>query len=169
MKLFAKINDHSQDYESFYKDDLLHILQDGKETDYDLVALGYGRYSLIKNGKSYLVHLMRQDDTHHAHVNGNYFALEVEDERARKLKELVKSAHSGPEEFTVKAPIPGFVIKINVKEGDSVVKGDALLILEAMKMENVIKATCDCTIDKIMIKENEAVQQNQDLIKLTTT
>ncbi len=166
MNVYAQLNEHEFTYETFRKEDSLHILLDGKESAYDLADLGNGRYTLIKNGRSYLVHLLRQNDLYHVHINGSYYAVSVEDERMRKLKELVAASHSGPAEQMIKAPIPGFVLKVQVEAGQNVTKGDPLLILEAMKMENVIKANCDCRVDEILIKEQEAVQQNQDLIRL---
>ncbi len=166
MKIFANFNEHEFEYESVYKDALHHLLHDSEECAYDAVSLGDGRYSLIKNGKSNLIHLQRHNDTYRVHVNGEYFELQVEDERTRRVKELVQSAQGGPGELVVRAPIPGVVIKINVQEGDSIAKGEALLILEAMKMENIIKADCDCRVEKIMAAESEAVQQDQELIQL---
>lgn len=166
MKIFATFNEHEFEYESIYKDALHHLLHKSEECAYDAVFLGDGRYSLIKNGESFLIHIQRRNDIYHVHVNGEYFELQVEDERTRKVKELVQNTQGTAGERVVKAPIPGVLIKINVREGDSVAKGDALLILEAMKMENIIKAECDCRVDKITATEGEAVQQDQELIQL---
>lgn len=66
----------------------------------------------------------------------------------------------------IKAPMPGKVIDVIVKEGDSVKKGDAILILEAMKMENVLKSDADCTIKKVHVKSAESVEKNQVLVEL---
>lgn len=66
----------------------------------------------------------------------------------------------------VKAPMPGKVLEVLAKEGDKLLKGDNLLILEAMKMENVIKAEMDCVIKKVHISKQENVEKNQVLIEL---
>lgn len=66
----------------------------------------------------------------------------------------------------VKAPMPGKVIDVVVKEGDQVAKGDAILILEAMKMENVLKAEADCSVKKVLVKSTENVEKNQILVEL---
>lgn len=66
----------------------------------------------------------------------------------------------------VKAPMPGKVLELLAKEGDTLSKGDNILILEAMKMENVIKAEVDCVIKKIHISSQENVEKNQVLIEL---
>ena len=66
----------------------------------------------------------------------------------------------------IKAPMPGKVLSVVVTEGDEVKKGDAILILEAMKMENVLKAEGDCIIKKVLVNKEESVEKNQVLIEL---
>jgi len=66
----------------------------------------------------------------------------------------------------VKAPMPGKVLSVVVNEGDEVKKGDAILILEAMKMENVLKAEGDCVIKKVLVNTQESVEKNQVLVEL---
>jgi biotin carboxyl carrier protein len=66
----------------------------------------------------------------------------------------------------IKAPMPGKVIDIIVAEGDTVLKGDGILILEAMKMENVLKAEHDCTIKKVLVSTGISVEKAQVLIEL---
>jgi biotin carboxyl carrier protein len=65
----------------------------------------------------------------------------------------------------VKAPMPGMVLKILVKDGDEVKKGDPLLVLEAMKMENILKSPTDGVIKKIAAVTGVAVEKNQLLIQ----
>ena len=66
----------------------------------------------------------------------------------------------------VKAPMPGKVLQVLVNSGDQVKKGDPLLILEAMKMENVLKSDSDCTIKEVNVSALENVEKNQLLIEL---
>ena len=66
----------------------------------------------------------------------------------------------------LKAPMPGLVLKINVAEGQAVKKGDSLLILEAMKMENVLKAAGDGVVKTIKVKTKDAVEKGQLLIQI---
>lgn len=66
----------------------------------------------------------------------------------------------------IKAPMPGKVIDILVKEGDAVSKGDGILILEAMKMENVLKAEHDCVIKTILAEKTKGVEKNEVLVEL---
>lgn len=66
----------------------------------------------------------------------------------------------------VKAPMPGKVLDVVVNVGDQVKKGDAILILEAMKMENVLKAEGDCMIKSVLVESQQSVEKNQVLIEL---
>ncbi len=63
------------------------------------------------------------------------------------------------------SPMPGAIVKINVKEGDEVKKGDVLIVLEAMKMENELKAAANCKVQKVLVEEKTPVDKNQVLIK----
>ena len=64
----------------------------------------------------------------------------------------------------LKAPMPGLVLDIRVKVGDVVKKGEPLVVLEAMKMENILKATNDVVIKKIAVEKGNAVEKNQLLL-----
>ncbi|MGD9899036.1 MAG: biotin/lipoyl-containing protein [Calditrichaceae bacterium] len=166
MKIFADTKKNKFEFESFLKDDNQIVIKNGSEITYDMVALGDGRYSLIKENKSYLVHLIKKDDSYYVHVLGDLFDVRVEDERVRKVKELVEKSSGAPAGHILKAPIPGLVVKVNVKAGQEVMSGDGLLVLEAMKMENIIKAPYNCLVTEVAVNENTTVQQGQVLIKL---
>lgn len=64
----------------------------------------------------------------------------------------------------LKAPMPGLVTKLLVKEGDAIRQGEPLLILEAMKMENVFKAAIDVKIKSVKVSEKQAVEKGEELI-----
>jgi biotin carboxyl carrier protein len=66
---------------------------------------------------------------------------------------------------SVKAPMPGLIIDLRVKEGDKVMPGDSLLILEAMKMENMIKASAESIVKSVKVKKGDSVEKNQVLIE----
>jgi biotin carboxyl carrier protein len=99
-------------------------------------------------------------------VNGIKRVLELETEMDLLLKKLGMDKLASPKLNQVKAPMPGLVLRILVKDGDEVKKGETLLVLEAMKMENVIKAPADLVVKKITVTEKTAVDKNQVLIEL---
>ena len=96
--------------------------------------------------------------------DGEYFEVRVEDERMRKLRELVSKAAQGSGEQIITAPIPGLITGLSVNPGDSVKAGDPLLILEAMKMENEIKSPYEGAIKSILVDKGAAVDKDQKLI-----
>ncbi len=165
MKIY--VNSANSEFEIDLNDNLENrILVNDNEYQYDLLELGGRRYSLLLNNKSYTLHHIRNETNHHLQVDNNHFILAVEDEHQRKIKKLFKNVTAVPQIQIIKAPIPGLVIKIIAQEGCVVEAGAPLLILEAMKMENIIKATCACRVNEIAVKEKQTVEINQPLLKL---
>lgn len=165
MKYFAKIQEKEWTFEYSEKDGRLSN-QNNRPLNYDLQKLGDGCYSLILNGKSYLAHVQQNDGQYEIILQNQLISVTIEDEQSLLLKQLTKHHVQETTEKIIKAPIPGLVTQVLVKEGDTVNKDTTLLTLEAMKMENVIKAPCACIVEKVFVKPNDTVQQNQPLIEL---
>jgi len=123
-------------------------------------------YHVGWNGKQYNVQVLPGDDDIHPkiRVNGNTFNIEIIDKFDELLKELGMEILNVSKVKEIKSPMPGLVLEVNVKSGASVSKGDSLLILEAMKMENVIKSPADGIVKEVFIKPSEAVEKNVVLI-----
>ena len=117
-----------------------------------------------------------ENNTVDIEVNGTSYKVEIEKEIVTaKTPKLVRSAVKTSKEDaqiksntgkSVKAPLPGTIIKINVKPGDEVNAGDTLLIMEAMKMENNIQCETGGKIKSVLIKEGENVLQGDNLIEI---
>ena len=131
-------------------------------------------YELI-NASEHTVTIKIDDQIHTLCIgkqNGGYTAtidgVEIEATKSDKLDAALKmlGIETGLNDQVkeIKAPMPGSILSISVNEGDAVAKGDALLILEAMKMENVIKSPVDGTIGKINVSVGESVAKNSNLI-----
>ena len=106
-------------------------------------------------------------------VNGNTYeiTLEVIDKAEIKTPapkaEAPKSAAPAPAGAqTVAAPMPGTILKVNVSNGQAVKKGDVLMILEAMKMENEIMAPCDATVSSVNVANGASVETGTVLCTL---
>ena len=106
-------------------------------------------------------------------VNGNTYeiTLEVIDKAEIKTPapkaEAPKSAAPAPAGAqTVTAPMPGTILKVNVSNGQAVKKGDVLMILEAMKMENEIMAPCDATVSSVNVANGASVETGTVLCTL---
>jgi biotin carboxyl carrier protein len=120
------------------------------------------------NGRRYEALLLKYDEerkTVTLKINGNKYAVELKDQYDELLEKLGMDSSSEKKVNKVKAPMPGLVLDICVAEGAEVKKGDALLVLEAMKMENILKSPGDGTVMKILVKKGTAVEKNQVLIE----
>jgi biotin carboxyl carrier protein len=135
----------------------------------DIKQVGPYSYNIIYNGESMNLEVLISDaksKKHQLKINGKVVEVQLEDKYDELLKKLGMDAASSQKVGDLKAPMPGLVVNIPVAEGDVIKKGDVLLILEAMKMENALKALADATVKKIMVKTGQAVEKNQVLIQL---
>lgn len=123
-------------------------------------------YSLIVDGKSYESFVYQGDEDWQVLLRGRQFQVKVEDEREKRLKAAAGGGVVEGGEFHLKAPMPGLVVAIPVNEGDEVKKGQVLVILESMKMQNELKSPRDGTISHIKVKAGESVEQKQILLNL---
>ena len=98
-------------------------------------------------------------------INGKTQELVVHDHITMLLDQLGMADQLEDKADQITAPMPGSIMDIMVKEGEEVQEGQALLILEAMKMENLIKAPTSATIKKINIQKGDSVEKNATLIE----
>jgi biotin carboxyl carrier protein len=108
--------------------------------------------------------LDQQGDELTVEVDGQSFKVTIKDELALMLKALGMDAPGKVEVKEIKAPMPGIILNVMVNAGQSVKKGDGLLILEAMKMENVIKSPVDALIASIAVNKGQSVEKNTVLV-----
>lgn len=134
----------------------------------DIIKVREDVYSIIKDGKSYKAELVRyspEDKKLVIKINNTAYTLDIKDKYDELLHSLGLDNLAAKKINDVKAPMPGMVLNILVSEGQEVKKGDALIILEAMKMENILKSPADGTIKKIAVSKGIAVEKNQLLIQ----
>ena len=142
-------------------------LVNGKQIIFDLQTIDQNRVSIIHDTQSYLaemVELNREEKTCVIKVNGNEYTLSIKDQYDELLHRLGMDKLIGSKIADLKAPMPGLVLNVLVKNGDSIKKGDNLLVLEAMKMENIIKSPADLHVKMIRIKSGDKVEKGQVLI-----
>lgn len=144
------------------------LLVDGKEISADIRQLGSAVYHVINDLKSYgaeVVSLDRDAKTAEIKVNGNTYTVSAKDQYDILLDQLGMSGLNNAQVSDVKAPMPGLVLKVFVKVGDTIKKGDNLFVLEAMKMENIIKSPADVIVTAIKTKPGDKVEKGQVLIR----
>ncbi len=130
---------------------------DDREFLVDLLRVNTGLYSLIIDGRSYEIDVLETEGAHVVLVNGQPFQVEIQDEQERRLRAAVGKGETRLGKRVVTAPMPGKVVKLLVKPGDAVSPGDGVIVVEAMKMENELKAPAAGTVREIRVEEGKAV------------
>ena len=134
----------------------------------DILRISDKEFHLLYNQQSYNIEVLKlnaEEKTMTLRVNSKKFTIQLQDKYDQLLKSLGMDALAAKKVNDIKAPMPGMVLKILVKEGDAVKKGDALLTLEAMKMENILKSPTDGVIKKVVAQQGTAVEKNSVLIQ----
>jgi biotin carboxyl carrier protein len=144
------------------------VLVNESKVNVNKVKLSETRSHWILNEKSMNVELVEanlQTKEFIVKVNNRSYALKIADQYDQLLKSLGMEVVSEKKVKEIKAPMPGMVLNILVKEGDSVEKDTPILILEAMKMENVIKSSTGAVVKKVHAIKGVAVEKNAILVE----
>jgi pyruvate carboxylase subunit B len=139
---------------------------DGTPVPFDAHEIGTGTLSVLMEGASHTVVARKNDDGYQILLAGKQLEAVVESERSRLLRKFDTQGSSGPKKVEIKAPMPALVVKVEVAVGDSVKPGQGLLILEAMKMENEIKAHSSGVVKTIYVTQGKPVEKGELLILL---
>lgn len=145
------------------------LLGDGTK-DLDIIEVKPGIFHIIKDNKSFNAEVLKankEEKNFVIRVNGNKYTVQLKDKYDDLLKELGIENNSGLKVEELKAPMPGMVVDVRVKENDLVKKDDALIVLQAMKMENILKSPVNAGIKKIHVRKGDTVEKNQPLVSFT--
>ena len=138
---------------------------DGENTfEADVQYVSPYEISVLIGNKSYRVFLAKDKDCRYMLIDGELFIVKEPTEEGAGFKEGEERTSEGT--ILIKAPMPGKVIKVCVAEKESVHKNQTLAIVEAMKMENEIKASEDGTIKTVHVSAGELVDSEKPLIEL---
>ena len=162
----AKVAEQTFEFE-FLDEQALEGTLNGEAFKMDTAQQGDVHHVLHKHRyfKVKMIRFDKENKTCVIQVNNNEYVVSVEDRFDLLLHQLGMDNMNSQKVNELKAPMPGLVLSIMVQPGDSVVKGDGLMVLEAMKMENIIRTPADGIIKSIDVKKNDAVEKNQVLIK----
>lgn len=152
-------------YEVERKGDRLVV--NGNSVTADIAQLNASSFHVINNLKSYNVEVVSFNAAEKAaeiKVNNNVYNITAKDQFDILLDKLGLSSLNAAKVSEIKAPMPGLVLKVFVTEGMEIKKGDNLFVLEAMKMENIIKAPADVTVKTVKIKPGDKVEKGQVLM-----
>ncbi|NND88643.1 MAG: acetyl-CoA carboxylase biotin carboxyl carrier protein subunit, partial [Flavobacteriaceae bacterium] len=135
----------------------------------DVIRTGASTFHLLKDNRSYqptLASIDFEDKTADILINGRNYHIHLKDKFDQLVSKLGLEILGSVKIRDVKAPMPGLVLNVAVDPGQTIQKGDKLLILEAMKMENVIKSDGEGIIKTIHVKQGAAVDKGQLLIEM---
>jgi biotin carboxyl carrier protein len=135
------------------------------EVDFETVS-GQPVFSLILDGRSYESFVYQGEEDWDVLLRGRQYQVKVEDEREKRLKAAAGGGAVEGGEFHLKAPMPGLVVAVLIEEGQEVKKGQVMLILESMKMQNELKAPRDGVMGRVRVKSGESVEQRQTLLSV---
>jgi len=144
------------------------ITIDGKSFSWDIVQISEGHFHILHNKKSYKAEVVKADKsakTFTFKINNRIHTVEVKDKFDLLLEKLGMSSVASGKVNNIKAPMPGLIIEMKVAAGDAVKAGDQLLILEAMKMENILKSPGEGVVKSVKVKKGDTVEKNQVLIE----
>ena len=164
MKYISTINDTEYLIEVI---DERHIAINGRVLTVDFNSVsGQPVYSLLVDGKSFEGFVYPGEEKWEVLLMGQQFQVMVEDERDKRLRAAAGGSVSEAGEYHLKAPMPGMVVTILVEEGQEIEKGQVVLILESMKMQNELKTPRAGTVGRVRVKPGESVEQRQTLLSV---
>ncbi len=140
---------------------------DGKKVNPDVSQINASSWHIINNLQSYNVEVIsfnQAEKTAEIKVNNNIYHVTAKDQFDILLDQLGLSNLNAAKVSDVKAPMPGLVLKVFATEGMEVKKGDNLFVLEAMKMENIIKSPTDAIVKTVKIKPGQKVEKGEILM-----
>jgi len=142
---------------------------DGNVLNWDMKPLPDGTFSIISENNSYVAaveHIDRENKTIKIKLNQQVYTAAITEPIDQLLAKMGINNSAEKKARVIKAPMPGMILKILVSPGQQLKKDDPLLILEAMKMENVFKAPADAVVKAIRAEEHKAVEKGEILIEL---
>ncbi len=145
------------------------LMLNNKPVDWDMQAAHNGMLSILYNGKSYTALVEKIDRPAKEfilRINGQPHNVAIKESIDLLLASMGLDLKAMQKIEPVKAPMPGMILKILVAPGQQILKGDGLLVLEAMKMENILKASHNATVKSIRVAERTAVEKGAVLIDL---
>jgi len=165
MKYFVKVSGKELQVEIGERDNGLSLIVNGKSYHTELKRVDSDNlFSLIIDNRSHQLFFDEAENGHWVSVDSHKFFVELEDEKAHLIHGLIKSDEKPQGLTEIKAPMPGLIVKLFAKETQLVKKGDGLVIIEAMKMENEIRANGDGAVKKILVNEGDSVSKGAVLI-----
>jgi len=154
------------DINLFRNENGYRVEYNGEEFDVSVNKLTSKKFLFKINEKSSEVDITSENGLLDIFLEGQEMRARVESYELAELRKRAGAALEGPEDKTIRAPMPGLVLKADINPGDNIKKGAPLVIIEAMKMENIIKSPYDGRVREIHVAAGQAVDKNDKLVEL---
>lgn len=165
MSYEIRINDRLADIEILSREGTkMQISVDKHIYDIDIAEVERGVYSILLDNRSFNVELVEGKTAKSYTVNTLYDTFDVEIIDAESKYLMNRKKDDGVDENVIASPMPGKVVKVLVKEGDSVKAGQTVVVVSAMKMESEYKVKQDRVIKRILVKEGDTVNGDQPMV-----
>lgn len=161
MKYVTLINNQSYEIEIDHDGS---VLVNGQARDVDFLNLGGDLFSVITENRSLEAVINDDEGKIAVMMSGRQFEAQVLDERAMLMMQRRGTQTTGSGE--VKAPMPGLIVDVTTERGASLAKGDTLIVLESMKMQNELKAPIDGVVRAVHVEAGQAVDKNDLLVEI---
>ena len=145
------------------------IFIDGVSVNADFLEYKKGKFHILIDSHSYTAEILSTDKetkTSVIKVGNSTITVVLKDKYDELLQEIGIDVIADKKVNDIKAPMPGMVLQIMVENGQKIKKGDAIVVLEAMKMENILKSPADGIIRKIHVSMGDKVEKNQVMVNL---
>lgn len=157
---------NNKNFEITLNDDGLII--NGSPLNWDLAKISEGYFHILYQNQSFRAEMVNTDaaaKTFTYKINGNTYTVELKDKFDLLLEKMGLNNAGTAKINHIKAPMPGLIIDLKIQAGDAVKAGEPLLILEAMKMENILKAPGEGVVKNVKVKKGDSVEKGQVLIE----
>ena len=141
--------------------------KDKEAVEVDIKKISSNTLSLLIDGVSHRIYLASEGGKYYGYSHGRHFVFQESSDEKDQVQ--TGEDRSLEEMLLIKAPMPGKIIQINVEEGQEVKKNQTLVIVEAMKMENEVKAEMAAVVKKIQVEAGDLVDPDKVLIELEET
>src|SRR3990172_9611015 len=144
-----------------------HVSVDGVIYEVEVgAASGQTIYSVLINNRSYEAFIYPGEDGWEVILLGTQYVLQVEDEREKRLRASMSRDLAENIDFHLRAPMPGLVVTVPVTDGQNVAKGEVLIVLESMKMQNELKSPRPGTVSRVRVKPGDSVELREHLLSV---
>ena len=163
MKLVASLGSRTHVVDVTESDGRYRVTLDDQVWEVDARLTPQGIFSLVIDGVSHVADVADDDGHSVVEIGGETYAVQVEEQTRYIIRTRGGTAAGGAAQ-TLKAPLPGRITHVAVQAGDTVTPGQTLLVIEAMKMENELKASAAGTVREVRVAASQAVNAGDVLV-----